>query len=185
MKVILLNNIEKLGMKGEVVTVKRGYARNYLVPRNFALYATPQNLKHLSSIQAQADQEEQKALAELKKLDDKLRSLSLTFFRKVDENEHMFGSVSESDIVGALAEQGVEIQKSTVVMDKHIKALGETAVPIRLHRELVSELKVVVEKEAKEAPDEEAVEETPAEAGEESPAEPEPSAEEDITEDEI
>ncbi|MGC9362189.1 MAG: 50S ribosomal L9 C-terminal domain-containing protein, partial [Candidatus Syntrophosphaera sp.] len=136
-------------------------------------------------IQTQAEQEEQKALAELKKLDDKLRSLSLTFVRKVDENDHMFGSVSETDIVNGLAEQGVEIQKSMVVMDKHIKALGETAVPIRLHRELVSEIKVVVEKEAKEAPVEEAVEETPAEDGEESPAEPEPSTEEDITEDEI
>jgi large subunit ribosomal protein L9 len=185
MKVILLNHIENLGKKGDVVSVKRGYARNYLVPRNLALFATPQNLKHLSSIQAQAAEEEEKVLAELKKLDDKIRSLSLTFIRKVDENEHMFGSVSETDIINQLADKDVEIQKSMIMLDKHIKTLGETVVPIRLHRDLVSELKVMVEKEAKEVPVEEDETETPEKVEEESPAEPEPVPEEDITEDEI
>lgn len=177
MKVILLNHIDQLGNKGDVVSVKRGYARNFLIPRNHALYATPQNLKHLGAIKTQAEEEEQKVLAELKKLDDKIRDLSLTFVRKVDDNDHMFGSVSETDIANELASHGVDIQKSMVMMDKHIKDLGESVVPIRLHRELVSELKIFVEKEAKEVVVEE-TEENPAEmADEEAPAEPEPEEE--------
>ena len=109
MKVILLNHIDKVGRKGEIVTVKRGYARNYLIPRELALYATPQNMKQLGSIQAKAEEEEQKLLAELKKLDGKIRSISLAFVRKVDENDHMFGSVSETEIENGLQAQGVNI----------------------------------------------------------------------------
>ncbi|MDI9525232.1 MAG: 50S ribosomal protein L9, partial [Candidatus Cloacimonadota bacterium] len=105
MKVILLNHIEKLGKKGEVVSVKRGFARNYLIPRKLAIYATPQNMKHLSAIQNQAAEEEEKLIEELKKLDAKIRTLSLVFVRKVDEHDSMFGSVSEIDIVNELAAQ--------------------------------------------------------------------------------
>ena len=152
MKVILLNNLDKVGKKGEVVSVKRGFARNYLIPRELALYATPDNMKQLSSIQANAAEEEAKVLAELKKLDGKIRGISLAFARKVDENEHMFGSVSENDISLALADQGVNVHKSMVIMDKHIKTLGETLVQIRLHKDIVSELKIVVEKENKDVP---------------------------------
>lgn len=176
MKVILLNHIEKLGKKGEVVSVKRGYARNYLIPRDLAMYATPQNMKHLSAIQNQAAEEEEKLVAELKKLDARIRTLSLVFVRKVDEHDSMFGSVSETDIVHQLAAQDVNVHKSVVLMDKHIKSLGETVVQIRLHKDIVSELKVLVEKEAKEEAGEEqgvapeAVEET-------SPVEPELPAE--------
>ncbi len=169
MKVILLNHIEKIGNKGEVVSVKRGFARNYLVPRNMAIYATPQNMKRLSSIQNQAAEEEEKLLAELKKLDDKIRGLSLVFVRKVDEHDSMFGSVSETDIVNELAANDVSVHKSTVLMDKHIKSLGENVVQIRLHKDIVSELKVMVEKEAKETAAD-ALETAPVEAV----AEPEP-----------
>jgi large subunit ribosomal protein L9 len=153
MKVILLDHIEKLGRKGEVVSVKRGFARNYLIPRGFALYATPQNMKHLSAIQHQAAEEEEKLIAELKKLDAKIRTLSLVFVRKVDEHDNMFGSVSEADIVSRLLEEGVEVHKSAVIMEKNIKALGEHAVQIRLHRDIVSEIKLVVEKENKDQND--------------------------------
>lgn len=176
MKVILLNHIEKLGKKGEVVSVKRGYARNYLIPRDLAMYATPQNMKHLSAIQNQAAEEEEKLVAELKKLDARIRTLSLVFVRKVDEHDSMFGSVSETDIVHQLAAQDVNVHKSAVLMDKHIKSLGETVVQIRLHKDIVSELKVLVEKEAKE----EAVEEqvvAPEAVEETSPVEPELPAE--------
>jgi large subunit ribosomal protein L9 len=157
MKVILLNHIEKVGKKGEIVSVKRGFARNYLVPRNLAMYATPQNMKNLSSLQAKAAEEEEKIIAEFKKLDDKIRALHLVFLRKVDENEHMFGSVSETDIVHELSQKGIDIHKSAVVLDKHIKTLGESAVQIRLHKDVVSELRVLVEKEHKEEVIEEAI----------------------------
>ena len=181
MKVILLNHIEKLGKKGEVVSVKRGFARNYLIPRKLAIYATPQNMKHLSAIQNQAAEEEEKLIEELKKLDAKIRTLSLVFVRKVDEHDSMFGSVSEIDIVNELAAQDVNIHKSAVLMEKNIKSLGETVVQIRLHKDIVSELKVLVEKEAKDEAVEEqvaapAVEET-APVEPEIPAEPEAVAE--------
>lgn len=176
MKVILLNHIEKLGKKGEVVSVKRGYARNYLIPRDLAMYATPQNMKHLSAIQNQAAEEEEKLVAELKKLDARIRALSLVFVRKVDEHDSMFGSVSETDIVHQLAAQDVNVHKSVVLMDKHIKSLGETVVQIRLHKDIVSELKVLVEKEAKEEAGEEQVV-APEAVEETSPVEPELPAE--------
>lgn len=150
MKVILLKNIEKLGSQAEIVNVKRGFARNYLIPRDLAIYATPQNMKKLGSLQAKAAEEEEKRLAVLKKLAEKINSLNLVFIRKVDENDHMFGSVSEADIVSALAENSVEIHKSAVQLEKHIKELGISQVQIKLHRELVAVLKIDVQKEARE-----------------------------------
>jgi large subunit ribosomal protein L9 len=167
MKVILIDHIEKLGKKGEVVTVKRGFARNYLIPRNLALYATPQNMTQLSSIQAKAAEEEEKLIAELKKLDDKIKGLCIVFVRKVDEHDSMFGSVSETDICTELAAHGVNVHKSMVMMDKHIKSLGESTVQIRLHRDIVSELKVRVDKEEHLVPEEAAA---PAEVSEEPAA---------------
>ena len=188
MKVILLSYIEKLGNKGDVVRVKRGFARNYLIPRNLAIYATPRNMKQLGAIQNQAAEEEAKLVAELKILDGKIRNLKLVFARKVDESDSMFGSVSELDIVNELAAQGIEVHKSAVQLDKHIKDLGEITVPIRLHREIMSELVVTVEKEGGEVPSEPAVVETiveeepaPAPETEQEPAAPEveePTAEE-------
>ncbi len=147
MKVIMLENIEKVGLKGEVVNVKRGFARNYLIPRKFAIYATPKNIGNLSQIKEVLAAEEQKRLNELKLLAEKLAGISLSFVRKVDENEHMFGSVSENDIVQELKKMDVEIHKSTIHMDKHIKELGAHAVQIRLHKDIVVELKLTVDKE--------------------------------------
>jgi len=147
MKVILLDHIEKLGNKGELVNVKRGYARNFLIPRKLAIYATPLNLKKLGSIQAKLAQEEEIRMNELKNLAEKLRSASLVFVRKVDENEHMFGSVSETDLAAELKNQGFDIHKSLIHMDKHIKELGESRVLVKLHKDIVVELKVTVNKE--------------------------------------
>lgn len=150
MKVILLSNIEKLGTKGEVVNVKRGFARNYLVPRDMAVYATPQNMKKIGDIKAKAAEEEEKRLSELKKLADKISSINLVFVRKVDENDHMFGSVSETDIVNALAEQGVEVHKTAVQLEKHIKELGQNQVQIRLHKDITTLVRIDIRKEAQE-----------------------------------
>jgi len=148
MKVILLENIEQLGNKGEVINVKRGYARNYLIPRDFALYATPYNMKRLSSIQLELKEAEEKKIAELKNLAEKIASIKLAFDRKVDDQGSMFGSVSENDVVHALKAEGVEIHRSTVQMEHHIKELGEHSVHIRLHKEVVANLSFVVQAEA-------------------------------------
>jgi len=147
MKVILLENIEKLGNQGEVVNVKRGYARNYLVPRDFALYATPYNMKRLGSIQEELKAIEEKNILELKNLAEKIASVKLTFNRKVDEQGNMFGSVSENDIVHALKAEGVDIHRSTVQMEHHIKELGDHSISIRLHKEVVTNLAFVVQAE--------------------------------------
>ncbi|PKN74202.1 MAG: 50S ribosomal protein L9 [Candidatus Cloacimonetes bacterium HGW-Cloacimonetes-2] len=147
MKVILLENIEKVGSKGELINVKRGFARNYLIPRNYAIYATPQNMKKLSAIQANLAAEEEKRVAELKNLAEKLNSLSLVFARKVDENEHMFGSVSENDIINELKAQGFDLNRAQILMEKHIKELGEISVPVKLHKDITASLKITVNKE--------------------------------------
>jgi large subunit ribosomal protein L9 len=148
MKVIMLENIEKMGNKGEVVNVKRGYARNYLIPREYALYATPANMKKLGQIQQDLKEAEEKKIGELKNLAEKIASVKLTFVRKVDEHGSMFGSVSENDIVTALKEQQIEIHRSNVQMEHHIKELGEQSLPIRLHKEVVANLSFVVNAEA-------------------------------------
>nr|MDK2851137.1 large subunit ribosomal protein [Candidatus Cloacimonadota bacterium] len=148
MKVIMLENIEKMGNQGEVVNVKRGYARNYLIPRGYALYATPANMKNLGKIQQDLKEAEEKKIGELKNLAEKIASVKLTFVRKVDEHGSMFGSVSENDIVTALKEQGIEIHRSNIQMEHHIKETGEHSLPIRLHKEVVTNLNLVVNAEA-------------------------------------
>jgi len=147
MKIIMLKNIEKVGKQGYVVNVKRGFARNYLTPRGLAIYATPANMKKLGDIQNKMANEEQKMLAELKNLAEKIAASKLVFVRKVDEHGSMFGSVSENDIVHAIGEQGIVLHKSALVMDKHYKELGEIAVPVRLHKEVQTTLNIVIEQE--------------------------------------
>ncbi len=147
MKVIMLKNIEKVGNQGEVVNVARGFARNYLTPRGLAIYATPQNLKKLEVIKGKLAEDEQKLLAELKNLAEKISAAKLVFVRKVDEHGSMFGSVSENDIVHALHEQGITLHKSALGMDKHFKELGEHSVAVRLHKEVSCTLSLVIDKE--------------------------------------
>jgi len=148
MKLILIENIEKVGKKGDTVNVKRGYARNYLLPRNFAIIATPKNIKQLESLKTDWEAQESRKINELKQLAVKLEGISLTFIRKTDENDHMFGSVSENDIVATLKEQDIDLQRSMIQMGKHIKELGETIVHVKLHKDVSAELKVIVVKEA-------------------------------------
>ncbi|MDD3632899.1 MAG: 50S ribosomal protein L9 [Candidatus Syntrophosphaera sp.] len=150
MKVILLSSIEKLGNKGDVVNVKRGYARNYLIPRKLAIYATPKNLKNWNSIQIKAAQEEEEVIDKMKRLDEQLRNMTLYFERKTDEQDNLYGSVSEMDICQELAKQGINIKRAMVQMEKHIKSLGENLVKIHLYKDIISELKVVVNKESAE-----------------------------------
>jgi large subunit ribosomal protein L9 len=148
MKVILTQNIDKVGSKGEVINVKRGFARNYLVPRNSAIYATPQNLKKLDSLKKQFAEEDSKRLEQFRALGEQVAALTLTFFRKTDEHESMYGSVSETDIHHELKEKNVDIPKGAIIMEKHIKQLGEFEIPIHLHKEVNVKLHINVEKES-------------------------------------
>ena len=147
MKVILTENIEKVGVKGDVVNVKRGFARNYLIPRDFAIYATPQNLKNLSGIQQRFAEEENKRFELLKQLAQKISETQLSFVRKVDENDNMYGSVSEMDILNGLKDKNIEVPKTAIIMEKHIKNLGEFEVQIHLHKDINVLVRGLVEKE--------------------------------------
>lgn len=168
MKVILLEIIENLGNPGDVVNVKRGYARNYLVPRKLAIYATPANMKRLTVIQESFKAEEEKRIAALKVLAEKIASTKLTFVRKFDEHGSMFGSVSENDLANALKAEGIDVHRSMILLERSIKAMGEQNVEIRLHREVIASLDFVIEAERVKGEEEEA-----AEAVAEPVAEPE------------
>ncbi len=147
MKVILMQHIEKLGAKGDIVNVKRGYARNYLVPRGFAIYATPHNMKKLEEIRAIAKQEEATRLEELKNLASRINGTTLSFIRKTDEQGNLYGSVSDTDIVNELSAKGFQVHKSAVQLEKHIKELGIFDIELKLHKEVEAQIKVEVQKE--------------------------------------
>jgi len=148
MKVILTENIEKVGSKGDIINVKRGFARNYLVPRNFAIYATPLNMKNLDNLKKQFAVEENKKLEHLRQVAEQISGLKLTYTRKVDEHENMYGSVSETDILHDLKQRNIDIPKSAVIMEKHIKQLGDFEVKIHLHKDIQVTLTGTVEKES-------------------------------------
>jgi large subunit ribosomal protein L9 len=147
MKVILVNDMNKLGHAGEVVNVAPGYARNYLLPRGMALQATPGNLGKAENIRKKADDDRAARLRALQEMATKINGVELNFKRKADENGHLFGSVSELDIIQGLHEKGTEVTKQMVEMEKHMKELGAMEVKIHLTSDLSATLKVVVENE--------------------------------------
>jgi large subunit ribosomal protein L9 len=171
MKIILQENLEKLGTRGEIVEVAEGYARNYLLPRKIALAATPGNLKQLERIRARLAKIEAQEHATATQAASAVTGATLTFERKVAQNDQLFGSVTAADIVEALAAQGVEIEKRKVALPEPIKTLGEYEVPIKFHHNVVAKIKVTVAREG--GPLEPPVEaKTEAEAPAESEAEP-------------
>ena len=147
MKIILLSDINKLGSTGEVLTVKDGYARNYLLPRKFAIIATAANMKQLQSIKERALNEKEQKLQQLKLVADSINYAELVFTRKVDENGHLYGSVSETDIVHGLAGKGIEINRNMVEMEHHLKEIGSFKVQITLFKDIVASLNVRIEQE--------------------------------------
>lgn len=147
MKIILTTDIKKLGNAGEIVNVANGYARNYLLPKNFAILATPANMAKVEDIKKEAELARLEIENRYKALVLKLKDVELKFNRKADENDHLFGSVSEVDIVNSLQEMGIEIHKSHVMMEKHIKELGEFEVKIEFTSDITCTVKVIVENE--------------------------------------
>ena len=148
MKVILKDDIKDLGVCGQVVDVKGGYARNYLIPRNLAVLASPGNLKSIDEIKKQKDFRDSKRKRESERVKDKLEKLSLTAEVQVGEEDKVFGSVTASNIAGLLEKQGFEIDRRLIQLEEPIKALGVYTVPIKLDKEVVAEVKLwVVKKE--------------------------------------
>ncbi len=147
MEVILQEKIDKLGDVGDVVRVKDGYARNYLMPRGLVVEATPGNVRAVEDLKGQIASREKKATAHLRELADKLSKLKLSAPVKVGEDDRLFGSVTAITISELLQEQGHEVDRKAIDLDEPIKTLGVHSVPVKLHPEVEAEIKVYVIKE--------------------------------------
>ena len=152
MKVILKQDVEKLGKTGDIVKIAPGYGRNYLIPRKFAVMATPGNIKTVEIERlalAKRDQREKDAASLLAQ---ELVKITISVKRKTGEEGVLYGSVTALDIADFLAARKIEIDKRKIQLDEPIKAIGEFQVPIRLHREVTVPIKVVVEPESEAEP---------------------------------
>jgi large subunit ribosomal protein L9 len=143
-QVLLREDIDNLGARGEIVRVKAGYARNYLLPRNLAVEATANNVRQIEGERAALAKREAKERSSAELQADQLRNLSLKFERKVGEASVLYGSVTSMDIAHALKDQGYEIDRRRIVLREPIKRFGNYTVPVRLHRDVTVELPVSV-----------------------------------------
>jgi large subunit ribosomal protein L9 len=147
MQIILQEDIEKLGHRGDVVTVKPGYARNFLLPQKLAVEATAGNMKALERIRGSLAKKTATELEAAKKQAELLNGVSLNFARKTGENDQMFGSVTSGDIADGLKAQGFSIDKRQVQLADPLKTLGEFPVTVKVFRDVTAEIKVHVGKE--------------------------------------
>ena len=147
MEVILRDHVDNLGRRGDVVKVAPGYARNYLLPRKLALAVTDGNRKLIERERkvAEAREAEEKQTAEA--LASRLAQAEISIARRVGETDQLYGSVTTADIAEELAAKGLEIDRRKVHLDEPIKSIGEFTVPVRLHREVTAQLKVIVAKQ--------------------------------------
>ena len=148
MQIILQEDIEKLGARGDVVAVKAGYARNYLLPRKLALEASPGNLKRLEKIRTTLAKRTATEREGAQKQAELLKDVALSFSRKAGENDQLFGSVTASDIAEALAAQGFEIDKRRIELAEAIKVVGEYEVTAKLAHGVAAAFKVNVSRQA-------------------------------------
>jgi large subunit ribosomal protein L9 len=144
MEVILREHVEHLGARGDVVKVTPGYARNYLLPRKLALAVTENNKRQI---------EREKKLAEARDMEEKsaaeavaarIGALEVEISRRVGENDALYGSVTSADVAQALKDKGFEVDKRKIQMAEPLKALGESTIPVKIHREVVAQVKVKV-----------------------------------------
>jgi large subunit ribosomal protein L9 len=147
MDIILRRAVENLGKPGEVVTVKNGYARNYLLPRGFAYEATPGNLKRIALERERLEAAESARVNDAQELAKRLEEVQLTFSARVGEEGKLFGSVTAGDIAEQLHAQGFQIEKRLIDLHEPIKALGVYRVPVKLHADVKPEIRVWVIKQ--------------------------------------
>jgi large subunit ribosomal protein L9 len=147
MQIILQEDVEKLGTRGQVVEVKEGYARNFLLPRKLALEASAGNMKRLEKMRAVFAKKEAVEKGDAQKLAELLAGVSLELIRKAGETDQLFGSVTSADISHALAAQGFTVDKRKITLAEPIKVIGEYEVPLKLHREVSTTVKLTVKKE--------------------------------------
>jgi large subunit ribosomal protein L9 len=147
-KLILREDVENLGKGGELVEVKPGYGRNYLLPRGLAVLANPKNVRELEHQKRVADAKAAKLRASADAVAKRLSETPIALKRKVGEQEKLYGSVTALDLVEALAARGVQLDRRIIDLPEPIKTIGEFEVPVKLHRDVVGKVKVKVEAEA-------------------------------------
>src|SRR6516164_4099078 len=147
MEVILREDIERLGNRGEVVKVAAGYARNFLLPKKLAVQATESNKKIVEQERQAHLRKEVKLKTEAEDLSKLLGGVTVTIAQKAGENDQLFGSVTAKDVADALAAKNFTVDRRKVQLDEPIKQLGQFKVPVRLHKDVTAEVTVVVAKE--------------------------------------
>jgi large subunit ribosomal protein L9 len=144
MEVILREHVDHLGRRGEIVKVADGYARNYLLPRKMALLATEGNKKQIEREKVKFDAKEAEEQKVAEAMGERLANVEIEIARKVGETEALYGSVTSSDIADALAAKGFDIDRRKLQLAEPLKRIGEFEIPVRLHRDVTTQIKVKV-----------------------------------------
>ena len=146
MEVILTRDVEKIGKAGAVIKVSDGYARNFLFPKKLGMQATPGNIKELAAQQAAKDRKNAALKQQAQSLKEKIEKLSLTIPVLTQDKEKLYGSIGALELSRALNDEGIEIDKSAIVIEEPLKDLGIFEVPVKLHAEVTATLKVWIVK---------------------------------------
>jgi large subunit ribosomal protein L9 len=148
MEVILKEDVAQLGSRGDVVKVAEGYGRNYLLPRKLAIEATSGNKAVIEQMKAASVRRSAKEKTQAEALSKQFEGLSVSFQRRTGEHDQLFGSVTSSDIADALAKKGFDVDRRKIQLHEPLKSLGEFTLPLKLHKDVTTHFKVVIEKEA-------------------------------------
>jgi large subunit ribosomal protein L9 len=148
MEVILKEDVNKLGSRGDVVKVAEGYGRNYLLPRKLAIEASAGNKAVIAQMKAAAVRRSAKEKSQAEELATQFEGLSVAFQRRSGEHDQLFGSVTSGDIAEGVARKGINLDRRQIQLHDPLKTLGEFTVPVKLHKDVTAHLKVVIEKEA-------------------------------------
>ena len=147
MEVILRDHVDNVGKRGDIVKVADGFARNYLLPRKLALEATDANKQWIARERKIAEAREAEDRVAAEAVADRLVALDLQIGRKVGDNDTLYGSVTNADIADLLKQKGFDVDRRKIMLPDAIRALGETHVPVKLHRDVTAQLKITVVKE--------------------------------------
>jgi large subunit ribosomal protein L9 len=148
MQIILQEDVDNLGHRGDVVTVKPGYARNFLLPRKIGIEASSGNMQALERIRTSLAKKTATEMDAAHKQAGLLNGVAVKFARKTGENDQMFGSVTSGDIAEALAAQGFKVEKRQIQLPEPIKTIGEKDITVKVFRDIAAAIKITVEKES-------------------------------------
>lgn len=144
MEIILRQDVDELGVEGDIINVANGYARNYLIPKGVALEASPQNIKVLESQRKKIEIRKLKAKEDADELKEKVEGMVISFSHKAGEEGKLYGSVTSMDIASHLETQGIVIDRRRILLEKAIKSLGEFEVQVKIYPGVIAALKVEV-----------------------------------------